>query len=124
MAEGLREHGGLVRVSPEQVIAWAPDTVITLDRAFRDGVAAMPAWAPVPAVARGRVYLAPGLPFGFIDAPPSVNRLVGLVWLVHTLYPAEARGDLRGQVRDFFHLFYQVDPSDAALDALLTGQAK
>ena len=124
VAEGSREKGGLVHASPEQVIAWAPDTVITLDRAFSNGVGSMPAWAPVPAVARGRVFLAPGLPFGFIDAPPSVNRLVGLTWLTHTLFPAQARGDLTGQVRDFFRLFYQVDPSDAALDAVLGGAAK
>lgn len=124
VVEGLREKGGLVHVSPEQVIAWAPDTVITLDPAFRDGAKTLPAWAPVPAVAKGRVFLAPGLPFGFIDAPPSINRLVGLVWLTHTLYPAEARGDLKAQVKDFFHLFYGVDPSDAALDGLLAGTAK
>ncbi len=124
VVEGLRQKGGLVHASPEQVIAWAPDTVITLDQAFRDGVASMPAWAPVPAVVEKRVFLAPGLPFGFIDAPPSINRLAGLTWLIHTLYPAEARGDLREQVKGFFHLFYQVDPSDAALDALLTGQTK
>ena len=30
VVEGLREKGGLVTVSPEQVIAWAPDTIITL----------------------------------------------------------------------------------------------
>ena len=124
VAEGLRERGGLVHVSPEQVIAWAPDTVITLDRAFRDGVRALPAWAPVPAVARGRVYLAPGLPFGFIDAPPSINRFLGLIWLLHTLYPAEAHGDVKEQVKGFFHLFYQVDPSDAELDALLFGASR
>ena len=124
VAEGLREKGGLVHVSPEQVIAWAPDTVVTLDSAFREGVKALPAWAPVPAVAQGRVFLAPALPFGFIDAPPSINRLVGLTWLVHTLYPAEARGDLKAQVKDFFHLFYGVDPTDAALDGLLSGTAQ
>src|ERR1700730_11221089 len=31
VVEGLREKGGIVTVSPEQLIAWAPDTVITLD---------------------------------------------------------------------------------------------
>ena len=34
VVEGLREKGGLVTASPEQVIAWAPDTIITLDRNF------------------------------------------------------------------------------------------
>ncbi len=121
VAEGVREKGGLVRVSPEQVIAWAPDTVVTLDRAFREHVRDMPAWAAIPAVARGRVVLAPNLPFGFIDAPPSVNRLIGLTWLLHALYPAEAEGDLRQEVKGFFHLFYQVDPPDDALAHLLDG---
>ncbi|MEP9380614.1 iron ABC transporter substrate-binding protein [Aquabacter sp. CN5-332] len=121
VAEGLREKGGIVTVSPEQVIAWAPDTIITLDRAFRDSVAQRPAWAPVPAVARGRVFLAPNLPYGFIDAPPSVNRLVGLSWLLHTFYPEVASGALKDEVRAFYKLFYQVDLSDADLDRLLSG---
>ncbi len=121
VVEGLREKGGLVRASPEQVIAWSPDTIVTLDRAFRDTVAQQPAWAFVPAVARGRVFLSPNLPFGFIDAPPSVNRLIGLRWLLHRFYPAEATGDERAEVQSFFRLFYQIDLDDAALDRLLTG---
>ncbi len=123
VVEGLRDKGGLAQVSAEQVIAWAPDTVVTLDRAFRDRVATLPAWRPVPAVASGRVFLAPSMPFGFIDAPPSVNRLIGLTWLIHTFYPEQATGDLRQQVRDFFHLFYGVDPSDADITRLLDGSA-
>lgn len=119
VVEGLREKGGLVNASPEQIIAWAPDTIITLDRSFRQGVKDKPAWQPVPAVAGARVYLAPSLPFGFIDSPPSVNRLIGLTWLLHTLYPAQAPGSLRDQVRGFHKLFYQVDLTDADLDKLL-----
>jgi iron complex transport system substrate-binding protein len=119
VVEGLREKGGLVTVSPEQIIAWAPDTIITLDRSFRRGVAEKPGWRPVPAVSTGRVFLAPDLPFGFIDSPPSVNRLIGLTWLLHKLYPGEAPGDLRREVRVFYRDFYQVDLSDAELAHLL-----
>lgn len=119
VVEGLREKGGIVNVSPEQVIAWAPDTIITLDPGFRRSVADKPAWAPVPAVRDRRVFLAPNLPYGFIDAPPSLNRLIGLTWLLHTLYPDKASGNLRDQVRAFYHLFYQVEPNDAELDRLL-----
>jgi iron complex transport system substrate-binding protein len=123
VVEGLRAKGGLVDASPEQVIAWAPDTIITLDPRFREGVSTMPAWQPVPAVATGRMFLAPGLPFGFIDSPPSVNRLIGLTWLLHTLYPDQAPGQFRDQMRAFYHLFYQVDLTDADLDRLLRGTA-
>ena len=31
-------------------------------------------------MADNRVYLAPSLPWGWIDAPPSLNRLIGLRW--------------------------------------------
>jgi iron complex transport system substrate-binding protein len=119
VVEGLREKGGLVTVSPEQLAAWAPDTVVTLDRGFRQTVSQKAEWKPVPAVASGRVFLAPGLPYGFIDSPPSLNRLIGLTWLLHTFYPDKAPGDLKQQVRSFYHLFYQVDLTDADLDRLL-----
>jgi iron complex transport system substrate-binding protein len=121
VAEGLREKGGIANVSPEQVIAWAPDTIITIDHGFKLDVSGKPAWQPVPAVAAGRVFLAPNLPFGFIDAPPSVNRLIGLTWLLHKLYPDETPGDVRQQVRAFYRLFYQVEITDADMGRLLDG---
>ena len=119
VVEGLREKGGLVNVSPEQVIAWAPNVIITLDRGFKKSVQSKPEWQPVPAVANGRVFLAPSLPFGFIDSPPSINRIVGLTWLLHKLYPEQAPGDLSDQVRSFYRLFYQVALTAADLDRLL-----
>jgi iron complex transport system substrate-binding protein len=121
VVEGVREKGGIVTVSPEQLVAWAPDTIITLDRNFRQNVAQKLEWKPVPAVTSGRVFLAPNLPYGFIDAPPSVNRLIGLTWLLHTLYPDKAQGDLREQVHSFYELFYQVDLNDQDLGRLLDG---
>jgi iron complex transport system substrate-binding protein len=117
----LLGKGGLVVVSVNDLVQWAPDTIITLEHGFAAKVATAPDWQPVPAVAEHRVFVAPALPFGFIDEPPSVNRLIGLPWLLHTLYPAQATGDLKQQVRNFYHLFYQVDLDDAALDRLLAG---
>ena len=94
-------------------------SVVTLDRSFRKSVLLKPEWKPVPAVAANHVFLAPSLPFGFIDAPPSLNRLIGLTWLLHTFYPEKAPGDLREQVKNFYRLFYQVDLTEADLDRLL-----
>ena len=56
VVEGVREKGGIVTVSPEQLVAWAPDTIITLDRNFRQNVAQKSEWKPVPAVTTGRVF--------------------------------------------------------------------
>ena len=83
-----------------------------------------PAWAPVKAVREGRVHLSPKLPFGWVDFPPSVNRLIGLPWLARVLYPDRAQEDLRQATRSFYALFYQRAPSDRELDALLGSLAR
>jgi iron complex transport system substrate-binding protein len=119
VVEGPRPKGGIVSVSPEQLIAWAPDAIVSLDPSFRQTVSQKAEWKPVPAVAAGRVFLAPSLPFGFIDSPPSLNRLIGPTWLLHTFYPEQAPGKLHEQVRSFYHLFYQVDLTEPDLDTLL-----
>lgn len=110
---------GLATVSPEQVQAWAPEVIVTIDADFAAHVGTMPEWQGIPAVRDGRVYLAPAAPFGFIDSPPSVNRLIGLKWLADKLYPEEARIDIEAEVARFYTLFYGVTPDRAALDGLL-----
>lgn len=114
-------RAGLANVSIEQVLAWAPDTIVTVNPGFYGSYAASAEWAAVPAVAARQVYLAPRLPFGWIDDPPSVNRAVGLRWMAGLLYPDKFPEDLRAVTRDFFKLFYQVEPDAAALDRLLVG---
>jgi iron complex transport system substrate-binding protein len=113
--------GNLVDVTIDQIVAWAPDVIVTISPEFAAMAAASPDWARVPAVAAGRVLVAPAAPFGFVDSPPSVNRLIGLRWLMHALYPAQAQGEIRPEIARFYGLFYQVEPSDADLDRLLGG---
>lgn len=114
-----REGGGLVAVSLEQVLRWNPDTIITADRNFVSEAKSNSAWAGVEAVKKQRIFRSPTLPFGWIDGPPSVNRLLGLQWLSHLFFPKSSPGDIRGDARDFYRLFYQVNLSDAELDRLL-----
>lgn len=110
---------GLVQASPEQVIVADPDTIVTWDPIFYDRVWTDPLWAGIAAVRQGRVYLAPTAPFGWIDRPPSVNRMIGLKWLAGLFYPERWPGDLRDETREFYRVWYQVDLSEAELDRLL-----
>jgi iron complex transport system substrate-binding protein len=75
VATGGREGGGLFNVSPEQVIAWNPDTVITVDANFFASVSSAPAWSDIAAVKQNRVFLSPDLPYHLDDEPPSLNQL-------------------------------------------------
>ena len=120
VASGTR--GGLANVSIEQVLLWNPDVIITIDQDFAANVASDPAWAPVAAVRAHRVHLSPKLPFGWVDFPPSVNRLIGLWWLAKILYPDLFPEDLRALTREFYARFYHVTPSDAQIDRVLAGR--
>jgi iron complex transport system substrate-binding protein len=113
--------GGLSPVSLERVLAWNPDVIVTIDREFAGNIYNDPAWAPIAAVKAHRVHLAPGLPFGWVDFPPSVNRLIGLWWLAKILYPAQFAEDLRPLTRAFYKQFYHVDVTDVQLDRVLGG---
>jgi len=121
VAERGAARAGIANVSIEQVLAWAPDTIVTWDANFFASYATDPLWAPVPAVASRRVYLAPRLPFGWIDQPPSINRIIGLRWIAGLLYPDKFPEDIRATARDFIKLFYQTEPDAAALDRILAG---
>jgi iron complex transport system substrate-binding protein len=115
---------GIVNVSPEQVLLWNPDVVVTWDERFYEWVWQEPLWQGVKAVQERRVHLSPSEPFGWIDRPPSINRLLGLRWLTSVLYPQRFEGDLRKITREFYDLFYQVQLSDQQLDRLLAGGAR
>ena len=110
---------GLVAASMEQVIAANPDTIVTWDPNFFARVFDDPLWQGIDAVRQGRVYLSPTAPFGWIDRPPSLNRMIGLIWMAGLLYPDRWQGDLRAETRDFYRLFYQVELGEAELDRLL-----
>jgi iron complex transport system substrate-binding protein len=109
----------IVDVSPEQVLAWQPDVILTLDRRFHATIRADPLWREVRAVQAGNVHFVPDLPFSWLDEPPAPNRLMGLLWLAKLLYPASFSQDIRAEARRFYALFYQQEPSDAQLDGLL-----
>jgi iron complex transport system substrate-binding protein len=111
--------GNLADVSMEQVLTWQPDVIVTIDRNFFATVFADPDWQGVKAVRDKRVYLEPLNPFGWVDEPPGPNRLIGLRWLAHLLYPRLFPDDLRAETKRFYELFYHQAPTDAQLDQLL-----
>jgi iron complex transport system substrate-binding protein len=117
-------QGRLVTVSLEQILSWNPDTIVSVDEHFVDGVQKAAGWSETQAVGRHRVYLSPSLPYGWIDAPPSINRLIGLEWLTHLFFPDRFTRNMRDATRAFYALYYQVDLTEAQLDHLLAGSAQ
>ena len=110
--------GALPKLTREELLAAKPDAVFAPNGDYIKTFAA-PEFADLPAVRQHRVYAAPRPPFGWIDEPPSVNRLLGLLWVGKLLYPDLYPEDLRQEAKAFYGLFYQLEPSDAQLERLL-----
>ncbi len=113
---GSRE---LTRVTRDQLIDSNPAIIIAEQRSFYDALLHSTAWRGLIAVASKRVYLEPADPFGWIDDPPGVNRIIGLYWLTALFYPDQYQEDLRTNARDFYDKFYGIKLTDRQLEALV-----
>jgi iron complex transport system substrate-binding protein len=109
----------LFNVSPEQLLAWDPDHLILLDPALRRRLAGHPVWEALGAVRGGRIHVPPSLPFGWIDFPPGLNRLAGLLWIEHAIFSRGDAAAFREAVRMFFARVHHVELDAAAIERLL-----
>jgi iron complex transport system substrate-binding protein len=116
-------HGSHGVATIEQVRAWDPEIIIASDADFAASVRSDPAWASIAAVKNSRVHLSPKLPFGWVDYPPAVNRLIGLWWLGKIFYPDRFPEDIKTLARDFYTAFYHVTPTTAQIDRVFAGGA-
>jgi iron complex transport system substrate-binding protein len=106
-------------LAPAQIRERAPDVVIAASRAAAQALRASPDWRSLPAVAAGRVYAAPDLPFNWGARPPSVNRLLGVIWLAYVARGRPFDAEFRAEVSRVFAVFYHVTLTEAQLDRLL-----
>lgn len=78
---GLGDGQGTFRPTTVDTIrALDPDMLIFADPAMHETIQT-DAWKTVRAVREGHVLVSPSLPFGWVEEPPSINRLLGLAWL-------------------------------------------
>ncbi|WP_439328335.1 iron ABC transporter substrate-binding protein [Lonepinella sp. BR2357] len=118
VADGAGEKK-LARVSMEQLFQWQPDFILTQDANFYQRTQQDPLWQALTAVKNQRVFLAPSLPFNWLDSPPSVNRLLGCVWLAHQLKPtALSQANAYDLVQRYFRLFYGYPLSSTEMTVL------
>jgi iron complex transport system substrate-binding protein len=104
---------GRSQVSLEQLLVWNPEVIIAgLDKEANNGgmfgkILTDSGWLNLQAVQAKRVYEIPTYPFDWFDRPPGVNRIIGLRWLAHLLYPEYVKLDLEAAVKEFYSKFYR-----------------
>ena len=92
----------------EQLLLWNPDVIFSQYPEFLQTLKDNPQWQQLSAVKNGHVFLIPNNPFGWLDSPPSVNRLLGVRWISHLL-SSKPITEFADEVQAFYHLFYQIE---------------
>jgi iron complex transport system substrate-binding protein len=88
-----------------------PDVLVFSDPDMRGTLAKSAEWRSLRAVRDGHVLIAPDLPFGWIEEPPSINRLLGFAWL--------AGHDPKTLATNFYAVMYGHALTPPQLDTLL-----
>ena len=106
-------------VDMEQILNWNPDVVIFADGSIYETVGENADWQSITAIANGDYYEVPMGPYNWMGFPPSVQRLLGMMWMTKILYPDAADYDLYEEVAQFYELFYHCELTQEQYDALV-----
>ena len=116
--EGILSTGG-DEVSMEQIILWNPEVVILAPGSYYGEIFDDPSWAQVDAVKNKLVYEVPIGPYNWFGRPPSVQRILGILWLGSLVYPEYYDFDMTAKAKEFYSLFFHYELSDDEARALL-----
>lgn len=106
-------------VSLEQVVNWNPDVILVEEHDVYQMITTDKAWSELDAVKNSRVYIIPDIPYSCMGNPPSVNRVMGILWLGNLLYPEQYGVDIKKEFREFYKLFYHVELTDEKIAEIL-----
>ena len=106
-------------VDMEQILNWNPDVILFAPGSIYDTVAENENWQTITAIKNGAYYEVPMGPYNWMGFPPSVQRLLGMMWMTTVLYPDAADYDLYTEVSSYFQLFYHCELTQAQYGALV-----
>lgn len=111
---------GMTPVTMESILVWQPQLIITTSSEFLEHARHDASWQKIPAVRNNLVYLTPSDPMNWFDRPPGVNRIVGIAWGAHLLYPQLFdTAWLHDRVGQFYTLFYHYELTEGEMKELL-----
>ena len=106
-------------VDMEQILLWDPDVILFAPGSIYATVGEDGTWQNVTAIRNGAYYEVPMGPYNWMGFPPSVQRILGMLWMAKLLYPEAADYDLYTEVAAYFKLFYHCDLSEDAFNELV-----
>jgi iron complex transport system substrate-binding protein len=117
-----------VQVSMEQIYSWdtaASINMIIIGRTSQastyHAILNSVSWQQLSCVRAGNVIVRPDNPTSWFDGPPGYGQILGMYWMIHTLYSAQtANIHLSDKVKEFYSKFLHYDLTDTQVAALLS----
>ena len=103
----------------EQLLLWDPDYIVFSYDSVGDKVGEDPLWQQLSAVKNGNYAKSPYGPYNWMGFPASVQRYLGILWLLKTLYPDYVDYDLFTEVNRFYELFFHCTLTEEQYRAIL-----
>ncbi|MDR2485304.1 MAG: ABC transporter substrate-binding protein [Treponema sp.] len=102
----------------EQLLLWDPEVILFGFNSVYDSAGSDPVWRQMRAVRNGAYYEVPQGPHNWMGGPPSINRYLGMLWMLKIFYPEYADFDLYAEVAEYYRLFYSFELSQERFNAL------
>ena len=105
-------------VDLEQISLWDPGVILFGPGSVYGTVTEDETWNQLTAIQNGDYYEVPFGPYNWMGMPPSINRYLGMLWLLTILYPDNVDFDLYTEVAEYYDLFYGYDLTMEKYDEL------
>jgi iron complex transport system substrate-binding protein len=93
-------------VNMEQLLLWDPEVILFDNGSVYADAGSDKVWRQMSAIRRGSYVEVPLGPYNWMRNPPSINRYLGMLWLLKILYPEYAQFDLYAETAEYYRLFY------------------
>ena len=105
-------------IDMEQLLLWDPDYIIFSPDGGYDNATSNETWQQLTAINTGNYIETPYGPYNWMTAPPSVQRILVLIWLPAVLYPEYIDYDVYDEVAKYFEMFYHCELTREQFDIL------
>lgn len=105
-------------VTLEQIALWDPEFILFAPGSIYSEAAELPVWKELRAVSSGQYVEVPQDLHNWMGTPPSVQRILGMLWLTARLYPEYCDYDVKAEILEFYELFYHCTLREEQYEAL------
>ena len=118
VVEDVSSKGTGNPVDMEQLLLWNPDYIIFSPDGGYEKAENDETWHQLKAISSGNYIEVPYGPYNWMTNPPSVQRILSLIWLPVALYPEYIDYDVYEETAKYFEMFYHCDLTKEQFDIL------